>query len=307
MITIGAASRQTGIPPDTLRKWEARHGFPVPVRTAGHQRSFRASDLAALIEISRRMASGQRAGAAIQAVKLGMQAAEPDSNTSSDVYTPAVSHALGLLLQNKLHSFEDCLASHFVQHGAGAFARHLAIPLMDAVGSLWQQGRMPVYVEHLFSSILQKVSLQHTVQSTKPEFCTPQVLLASPAGESHTLALVLLNAVLHEAGFSTVHLQGGLPAAEIAAAAKALKVRVVALSASVACPPKLLATELRSLRALLDARSELWVGGAGALRISTQIEGVKLMPSIDAAVQTLKNSVVRNPNIAGPEKGQTRD
>ena len=302
MITIGAASRQTGIPTATLRKWESRYGFPVPERTVGHQRCFRASDLAALVEISRRMAAGQRAGVAIQAVKMGQHQAMPDTTESATIDRSETSHALALLRQNDLESFEACLANHLATHGAAVFARDLAIPLIEIIGNLWQQGRLPVYAEHLFSSILQKVALQAAVPPMQTRIFAPLGLLASPAGGAHTLALVLLNAVLHEARIPTVFLQGGLPAAEIAAAARAFKVQVVALSASVACTPKLLATELRSLRSLLDTRTELWIGGDGARKIFTQMDGVTVMTSIDAAVQALKNKIGQDPAIVGSEK-----
>ena len=302
MITIGAAARQTGIPAATLRKWETRYGFPVPVRTAGDHRAFYPADLAALIEISRRMAAGQRASVAIKAVKLGQQQAMPLTIESVTKGMQEVSHALALLLQNDLQSFEDCLANHFAQHGAAVFANALAVPLIEAVGSLWQLGRLPVFAEHLFSSILQKVLLQTAVRPTPTNTPVPSVLLASPPGESHTLALSLLNAVLHEAGTPTVFLPGGLPAAEIAAAARVFNVQVVALSASVACSARLLTSELRSLRGLLDSRTALWIGGAGTHKISTPLEGVTVMLSLDAAVNALRIKIGKNPNPVGPEK-----
>jgi DNA-binding transcriptional MerR regulator len=306
MITIGAAARQTGITSATLRKWEFRYGFPVPVRTAGNQRAFCASDLGALIEISRRIATGQRAGAAIQAVKMGVKQAHQDTTPASLTgHTLEVSLAIDLLLQNDLQAFENCLTLHLSRHGAAVFACDLAIPLIEAVGNLWELGRLPVYAEHLFSGILQKVTLQ--LPGRTPKSAAPRVLLASPAGESHTLALVLLNAVLCEAGIATVFLQGGLPAAEIAAAAKEFNIQVVALSASAACPPRLLVTELRSLRRLLEPRAELWIGGAGSNRISTRVEGVTFMTSFAVAVQAFKNSVGRDPTIVGPEKGKKYD
>ena len=294
MITIGAAARQTGITPATLRKWESRYGFPVPVRTAGNQRVFRASDLGALIEISRRIATGQRAGVAIHAVKMGEQQARQDVTPASlTVHTLEVSLAIDLLLQNDLQAFEGCLTMYLSRHGAAVFASELAIPLIEAVGSLWEQGRLPVYAEHLFSGILQKVTLQLPERTSKN--AAPRVLLASPAGEAHTLALVLLNAVLCEAGIATTFLQGGLPAAEIAAAAKAFNIQVVALSASLACPPRLLVSELQSLRKLLESRTELWIGGAGSARISTRMDGITFMTSIAVAVQGLKSSVGQDP------------
>ena len=307
MITIGAAARQTGITPATLRKWDTRYGFPVPGRTAGDHRAYHPSDLDALIEISRRMAAGQRAGLAIAAVKLGLQQGMPDTVKSAALDTPEVSHALALLLQNDLESFEDCLVNCIAQNGAAVFTHKLAVPMIEAVGNLWQRGQLPVYIEHLFSSTLQKITLQTAVRPSQTKISAPHVLLASPAGESHTLALVLLNALLHEAGIPAVFLQGGLPAAEIAAAAQSFKVSVVALSASVACPPKLLTAELRSLRGLLDARTELWIGGAGTHKISARMDGVTVMLSMEAAVETLKNKIRQGMNPVGPGKDRTLD
>jgi DNA-binding transcriptional MerR regulator/methylmalonyl-CoA mutase cobalamin-binding subunit len=302
MITIGAVARQTGIPPATLRKWESRYGFPVPVRTAGDHRAFYPADLDALIEISRRMAAGQRASVAIRAVKSSQQESAPGASGHVAECATEVSQAMQLLLENDLYSFEDHLAKHFAHHGAATFAKVLAFPLIEAVGNLWQLGRLPVFAEHLFSSILQKVVLQTAVLPTQSAGTAPTVLLASPPGESHTLALTLLNAVLHEAGIPTVFLPGGLPAAEIAAAARVFKVQVVALSASVACSQRLLASELRNLRRLLDSHTALWIGGAGAYKISSPMEGVKVMLSIDSAVDALKNKIGHTPSIAGPEK-----
>jgi DNA-binding transcriptional MerR regulator len=307
MITIAAAARQTGINAATLRKWEARYGFPAPVRTTGDHRVFHASDVDALLEVCRRMAAGQRAGAAILAVKQGLQDAPSQAAQLKVSYSKEVEYALNLLHQSDLLYLEEWLVSRLVENGAEVFCRDFAIPLIEAVGSWWQQGLLPIYAEHLFSSALHSVLLQPRRTAISRKRISPLVLLASPAGEQHTLALVLFKAVLDEANIPTVFLLGGLPASEIAAAAKAFKVQVVALSASVACPPKFLAVELRSLRAQLDGSVELCVGGAGTQRISSRIDGITVITSIDAGVQNLKSKMGQSRNIVGPENEKIRD
>lgn len=42
---IGMVSRLTGVPPETLRSWEARHGLVKPRRTAGGFRHYDAEDV----------------------------------------------------------------------------------------------------------------------------------------------------------------------------------------------------------------------------------------------------------------------
>lgn len=306
MVTIAAAARQTGISAATLRKWEARYGFPAPLRTEGRHRSFQPSDLEALLEIARRMAAGQRAGACIAAVRQGM---EMDVDMATDqlaraasCYPKEVTLALKLLHQNELQPLEDGMHKHFAKRGAAAFSLGFAIPVLQAIGDLWQQGRLPIYAERLFSHALQRV-LQHAgVRRRVRQPDLPHVLLASPAGERHGLALVMLEAMLHEADVACILLPGGLPAAQIAAAARAFKVQVVALSASVACPPKLLADELRSLRAQLQTPVELWVGGAGTHHMSSRLDGVRVICAMDEAVQALKNRRGLNPHTAGAQR-----
>lgn len=253
------------------------------------------------------MAAGQRAGIAIQAVKQGWSKAAPSVADCPISHPPEVSDGLRLLRQNDLPALEHFLASHLSVHGAAAFARELAIPLFEAVGSLWQQGRLPVYAEHAFSGVLQKVAQQPLARPVKSALSTPLILLASPAGESHTMALVLLNAVVHEAGIPTVLLQGGLPAKEIADAALAFRARVVALSASSSCPSRLLTAELRSLRALLDSRTELWFGGSGTQRISTRLDGITVMQSLDDALDAIKTRIWTRLNNEQTEKDQGHD
>jgi hypothetical protein len=253
------------------------------------------------------MATGQRAGSAILAVKQGLQDAPSQAPHRKISHSKEVNHALNLLLQSDLQSLEEWMVRRLVENGAAVFCSNFAIPLIEAVGSWWQQGLLPIYAEHLFSSTLYKVLLQPRANALTGKRPAPLVLLASPAGEQHTLALVLLKAILDEANISTVFLLGGLPASEIAAAAKAFKVKVVALSASVVCPPKFLAVELRSLRAQLEDSVELWVGGSGTQRISSRIDGISVITYIDAAVQNLKSKVGQSPNIVGPENVKIRD
>jgi DNA-binding transcriptional MerR regulator/methylmalonyl-CoA mutase cobalamin-binding subunit len=300
MVTIAAVARQTGIQAATLRKWEARYGFPVPARTAGDHRVFDASDLDALLEVSRRMAAGERAGLAISAVKRGLTVAPLSGVSSQAERQPgAVPRALNWLQRNELQALEVWMADQLAERGAAVFSREIAVPLIEAVGALWQQGSLPIYAEHLFSSTLHKVLQQPAARRAVSSVPRPHLLLASPAGEQHMLALLLLHAVLNQAGIPSIHVVGGLPASEIAAAAIAMGVQIVALSASVACQPKPLVAELRSLRTLLPESVELWVGGHGVLRISSRMDGVTVMPTIDTAMQALKSWGHMSPAVVG--------
>jgi DNA-binding transcriptional MerR regulator len=59
---IGAVERDTGIKRDTLRVWERRYGFPLPVRNDKGERLYPVEQLRQLQRIRRLLDQGCRAG-----------------------------------------------------------------------------------------------------------------------------------------------------------------------------------------------------------------------------------------------------
>jgi DNA-binding transcriptional MerR regulator len=78
LLTIGDLAQRTGVAPATLRMWEQRHGFPVPMRlTSGHRR-YRVTDAEVVAEVLRRREEGVRLDVAIeQAVARFLEQARP--------------------------------------------------------------------------------------------------------------------------------------------------------------------------------------------------------------------------------------
>lgn len=289
MISIGAVARQTGIDADTLRKWQLRYGFPAPQRSESGQRMFQVSDVEKIHMVARAIAQGQRTRQAIEGVLSVVQQA-----TQTEKHKPKQSDeletTLELIKSDNVFLLQEAVESTFSRMGMVAFVEDFALPLINLVGAQWQAGLLPIYREHAFSSLLSNLVARHTNelccgQSLHPSLhATRPILLALPAGEHHSLALILFNALLREAGLPTVVMQHGLPASEVANAAKAYGSTIVALSCSAASPQKLLHSELSELRQLLPASVEMWVGGAGALRLPSGIEGVIFNHSMRASI-----------------------
>ena len=61
-LTIGALSRATGIPAETLRTWERRYGAPQPVRKPSGHRLYPSSAIEHLRRVRRLLERGHRAG-----------------------------------------------------------------------------------------------------------------------------------------------------------------------------------------------------------------------------------------------------
>lgn len=67
--TMGALAERAGIPPDTLRSWERRYGFPRPQRTPTNRRLYSDQDIAAIRWILEERERGQGVHEAIALVK----------------------------------------------------------------------------------------------------------------------------------------------------------------------------------------------------------------------------------------------
>jgi cobalamin-dependent methionine synthase I len=99
------------------------------------------------------------------------------------------------------------------------------------------------------------------------------MLIATPAGERHAIGAALVGATAAVEGWNVIYLGADLPASEIATAAIAGDVAVVALSILYVDSRERLLRELRNLRDLLPLRIPLFIGGAGGVALSREISG----------------------------------
>lgn len=282
LMSIGAVSRLTTIEVATLRKWEARYGFPVPQRTVGGQRGYSQHDIDQLHEVLRRLVAGERVGKVMaslgQAVHgLGMVT----GNKSQGAEGGLVSAALAALKASRIEHFQEILAAVQLEKTAQDFIEHLAAPLTIAVGEAWQCGALPIYAEHYFTRSMRALLARYSQSSTRGK---PIILLATLSGEYHTLGIAMLEAALHENGVETVLLEGGLPISELVAAAEAYQVRGLAISASLAFPSNLLGPMVAKLRSDLPAQISIWLGGSGSQRLCHLPAGVLAISTIPAAI-----------------------
>lgn len=68
-LTTAQLSQETGVPPGTLRQWEARHGFPAPDRLGQGRHRYRPADVAAIQEVLQLRRQGLSMPAAIERVR----------------------------------------------------------------------------------------------------------------------------------------------------------------------------------------------------------------------------------------------
>ena len=156
-LSIGALSRATGIPVETLRTWELRYGYPVPARKPSGHRVYPVSCVSRLRRIAEALARGHRAGDVVPASDAGVIALLEGTTD-----TPIVSRAAPAPdlethdLLRAVQAFDGdrlmrTLFADSARLGPLDFLRTRIVPLIHAVGEAWATKRMDIQHERFVS------------------------------------------------------------------------------------------------------------------------------------------------------------
>ena len=281
--TIAAVERDVGLSKDVLRVWERRYGFPVPDRDSNDERLYPAWQVLRLRLIKRLMDRGHRPGRLVTASvnELEVLAASShgtttDANSGSD----ELDKLFVLIRQHKAAAYLQAMQQRLARQGLRLFVHDTVAPLTVRVGLAWEQGRLQVFEEHLFTELTARVLRQAI--ATVPGGSEPRVLLTTLPKEPHAMGLLMVEAVISLEGAQCISLGTQMPLLEIVDAVAAHQVDVVALSFSAAFPARQVPALLEQLRAALPGTTELWAGGAGVHKLAAP-EGVVCMASLDNA------------------------
>src|SRR5438270_7022562 len=250
-LNIAALTRRTGVPSDTIRKWEQRYGVLSPERTSGGQRRYTELDVARIEWLKARIHEGYRIGEA--AALLGGTTAVPkspaeicralvDAARASDV------DALGQLVDHALvlASLEDAMTN-------------ILPPALVEIGERWAAGELSVAQEHLASSAVRS-ALQKLLADRRADVRGVAVLACAP-GERHEIGLMMLAVLLRSDGWQVAFLGADTPLDDALELAGTIGANVLCFSAAT----KDLA---RAVREGIDGRRipqslEVMIGGRG--------------------------------------------
>ena len=308
LLSIAAVERETGIGKDTLRAWERRYGFPVPQRDAAGIRGYPRALVDRLGLIRRALLAGQRPGRLLALAPAELDtvladlAATPTSQARANAHgRPGVldvAEGLRALRAGGAEALRHWLTLGLARTGLAAFVVDGVAPLNIAVGQAWLEGRIAVYEEHLYSEALQAVLRSALVPfQTGLEASAPRLLLTTVPGEAHGLGLLMAEALMTLQACHCLSLGTQTPIADIAAAAAAHRIDVVALSFSASLAPTQALPALAALRASLPASVEIWAGGGSPALHGLRIAGIRVMSGlveIDDAVAEWRSRPSRN-------------
>jgi len=283
--TIAAVERDVGLSKDVLRVWERRYGFPVPNRDPHGERLYPAAQVLRLRLLKRLMDLGHRPGRLMSTPVEELEALAAGSHDVKAADADAGSHELDELFALVRHhdagAYLQAMQQRLARQGLRQFVLDTVAPLTVQIGFAWQQGRLQVFEEHLFTESTARVLRQAI--ATVPGGSEPRVLLTTLPKEPHEMGLLMVEAVLSLEGAQCISLGTQMPLMEIVDAVAAHQVDVVALSFSAAFPARQTRALLEQLRAALPRPAELWAGGAGVRKLAAP-DGVMCMASLDSAI-----------------------
>jgi methanogenic corrinoid protein MtbC1 len=104
-------------------------------------------------------------------------------------------------------------------------------PAMWLIGDLWERGEITVADEHIATEISTRVlALQREAERVAVARGGHKVMLATPQGELHAVALRMVANLLREAGYDVLMLGTDVPPADLAATASHYEPDVICLS-----------------------------------------------------------------------------
>jgi len=285
VLSIAAVERDTGIGKDTLRVWERRYGFPTPGRDAHGERVYPMAQVEKLRIIKRLMDQGHRPGRIVaqsveqlQQLSQAQVASPQPLSVSASTTQVDLRQYIALLTAHDNEGLRRQLNQVLAREGLKYFVTDLVAPLTTAVGDAWMRGELEVFEEHAYTECVTGL-LRHAINVLNEHTAdsAPVVLLTTFPQESHGLGLLMAESMLALDGCRCIALGTQTPLRDIAQAAVAHQIDVVALSFSMSMNANHVVDGLGELRQLLPVTVELWAGGqCAALQRREQTHAVVL-------------------------------
>lgn len=246
-----------GVPPDTVRKWEARYpGLVEAEREGNGYRRYSEADLQRLLAF----AESRRAG--IPGAEAARRAAASAAARRAPISRRATALAAFERFDRRaaLTLYKDSTRGRSLQ---AAFTE-LWLPVLVELGSRAHEGA-PVWisVEHFASAFLRERVLADLAERA-PDGPT-RLALCAPEGDRHELGMLLAACTLEASGVGCLYLGADLPLASLEAALDRASPQGLSLTLTAERPR-------RELKALLDRlrrrfpRLELFICGQESLR-----------------------------------------
>jgi DNA-binding transcriptional MerR regulator/methylmalonyl-CoA mutase cobalamin-binding subunit len=264
---IRKAAELSGVTEDLIRAWERRYGVLQPQRTPGGYRVYSDDDIAVLKRLKRLTEEGMSIAEAARLVpslrKEVEQASQGGREASSagapvDAWRAQILEAARNFDQRRV---EGVLDQAFAALPALRVLDSVLMPLMQEVGTCWEEGKLSVAEEHLTSMAVRTrlVSLLHGA----PQGGRKHVVCACFPDEQHEIGLLGAAVRFRHAGMRVTLLGQRTPLADLTETVRRIRPDVVALSCAMDPGLEPLEALLSGVKAALPGGGQIILGGRG--------------------------------------------
>jgi methanogenic corrinoid protein MtbC1 len=272
VLSIGALSRATGVPVETLRTWERRYGFPAPVERidSGHRR-YPIECVARLRLVTRALGLGHKPSIVLPASPTALHDLLALGGNGPPARVREAPRVVGgSFVERCLECVKRLDGERLVQEferawnelGAMEFLSGCLGPFLHALGETWSRGEIEVGHEHFASEYVREFLAMHW-RPMSDRADGPRIVCATLSGEEHVLGLHMAAMALSVAGAKAIFLGANSRVEDVVLAVREQNAGAVALSAALGVNRKALERDVKALTRVLPRHVPVVVGGRG--------------------------------------------
>ena len=274
---IRVVSGRTGLKADLIRMWERRYEAVKPHRTDTGRRLYSEEDISRLQLLRQALDCGWRIGdvsghsdSELADIVSGQEHTGSEAVSKPGAISKPRRSAQGYLQECldavsglKIGLMETLLTEAEKELGLAGVLDNLIAPLLVEIGQRWHRREITLSHEHMVSAALRHhLDTLRTRHQPGPGSLT--LLSTTPSGQNHELGALMTATTAAAAGWNSIYMNPGTPAADIAWAADALNAHAIALSIVFPANDAILYSELSHLAKLLPTDTYLLLGGSAA-------------------------------------------
>lgn len=287
---IQVASKLSGVASPTIRAWEKRYNAVAPERGDNKHRLYSEQDIEKLSLLYKLTELGQSIGrvAHLPIEDLKKIYADLGQSPLESLHRPKHDIDIQKTLNNfylALSAYKLDIISHELEKvkkllTPKEFCLEIIVPLFSVVGEKVQRGELNIAQEHTLSAIVSFHIGQMIGQQYQNKFKNDElILITTPEGEMHEIGILSAALLCVHHGKRFIYLGPNLPAASLAEACDALKVKAVILGVTKGhelTEKTGLVEFIHEFDNCLKNKVEVWLGGNLRPYIKAELEKNKV-------------------------------